>query len=61
MFRDADHALAEQAGTGHVVIEKELLQLGLKDRIKLRVSSFLALPAIIAASDMVATIPRPLA
>lgn len=61
MFREAGHALAEQAGTGHVIVEQELNRLGLRDRIKLRVSSFLALPTIIAAGDLVATIPRPLA
>ena len=61
MFCKADHALAEQAGTGHDIVEKNLVQMGLYDRIKLRVSSFLALPAIIASSDMIATIPRPLA
>jgi DNA-binding transcriptional LysR family regulator len=59
-FMEANHALAEAQGTGHYVVERRLAELGLMPRIGLRVPHFLALPMIIAASDMVATIPRPL-
>jgi DNA-binding transcriptional LysR family regulator len=60
-FMLASHALAEAQGTGHYVVERELVRLGLAKRIGVRVPHFLALPMIIAASDMVATIPLPLA
>lgn len=59
-FLDATHAVAEAEGTGHYVVERELEKAGLRDRIGLRVPHFLALPMIIASSDMVATIPKPL-
>ncbi len=60
-FMQASHALAEAQGTGHYVVERELERLGLARRIGVRIPHFLALPMIIAASDMVATIPLPLA
>lgn len=60
-FLDATHAVAEAAGTGHYVVEEQLARLGVRRRIGLRVPSFLALPPIVAASDMIATVPEPLA
>lgn len=60
-FLDATHAVAEAAGTGHYVVEEQLARLGVRRRIGLRIPSFLALPTIVAASDMVATVPEPLA
>ncbi|MBW4490912.1 MAG: LysR family transcriptional regulator [Trichocoleus desertorum ATA4-8-CV12] len=55
------HAVAQAQGTGHHAVEAALQRMGLLDNVGARVPHFLALPAIIAASDMVATIPRPLA
>lgn len=60
-FLDATHAVAEAAGTGHYVVEERLARLGVRRRIGLRIPNFLALPSIIAASDMIATVPEPLA
>ena len=60
-FLGCRHALAEAQGTGHFVLEKTLLRLAPDLRIGARVPHFLALPMIVAASDMVATVPRPLA
>ena len=60
-FLDASHAVAEAAGTGHYVVEEQLARLGVQRRIGLRTPSFLALPTIVAASDMIATVPEPLA
>lgn len=60
-FLDATHAVAEAAGTGHYVVEERLARLGVQRRIGLRIPNFLALPTIIASSDMIATVPEPLA
>lgn len=60
-FLAATHAVAEAVGTGHYVIERQLEQLGEARRIGLRVPNFLALPSIIASTDMIATVPEPLA
>lgn len=59
-FLAARHAIADAEGTGHYVVEETLAELGLAARIGLRVPHFLALPMIVAASDMIATIPQPL-
>jgi len=60
-FLKCRHALAEATGTGHIVVERALKRFGLGDRIGTRVPHFLALPMIVAASDLLATVPRPLA
>jgi DNA-binding transcriptional LysR family regulator len=57
-FLAARHAVAEAAGTGHHVVERALARAGLAPRIFVRVPNFLALPMIVAATDMVATVPR---
>ena len=60
LFRSARHAVAEAHGTGHGIVEKTLHRLGLGKQIGARVPHFLALPLIVASSDMLATVPRPL-
>lgn len=60
LFRNARHAIAEAHGTGHDIVEKTLHKLGLDRQIGARVPHFLALPLIVASSDMLATVPRPL-
>jgi DNA-binding transcriptional LysR family regulator len=60
-FVAARHAVADAEGTGHYVVEQALRALGISAKIGLRVPHFLALPLIVAASDMIATIPQPLA
>jgi DNA-binding transcriptional LysR family regulator len=55
------HAVAQAQGTGHHAVESALQRMGLLDSIGMRVPHFLALPTIVAACDMIATIPRPLA
>ncbi len=59
-FAQARHALAEAAGTGHHVVERLLKRQGLDSQIAARVPRFLSLPLIVAASDLLATVPRPL-
>jgi DNA-binding transcriptional LysR family regulator len=60
-FLGAIHAVAEAVGTGHYAIERQLQRLGVARQIGLRVPNFLALPRIIAATDMIATVPEQLA
>lgn len=57
-FAAARHAIATPGGTGHDIIERALIDHGLEDRIVLRVQNFLVLPSIVAASDLVAIVPR---
>ena len=60
-FLSARYAIAEARGTGHQVIERALQREGVAHRIGARLSGFLPLSMIVAASDMVATVPKPLA
>jgi len=54
----ASHAIAMPGGTGHGIIERTLVTLGLEHRIALRVQNFLVLPSIVAASDLIAIVPH---
>jgi DNA-binding transcriptional LysR family regulator len=60
-FVAATHAVADAEGTGHYVVAQALARLKPAPRIGLRVPQFLALPLIVGTSDMVATVPLPLA
>ncbi|OUM01580.1 LysR family transcriptional regulator [Variovorax sp. JS1663] len=60
-FTGERHAVAQAQGTGHHAVEAALQRMGLLDAIGARVPHFLALPTIVASSDLIATIPRPLA
>ena len=59
-FLNASHAVISSEGTGHEVIERVLAEKGLARRIALHVTRFLALPPIIANTDLIVTIPRAL-
>jgi DNA-binding transcriptional LysR family regulator len=60
IFLKERHAVARAEGTGHAIVERTLRKHGLDSRIAVRVPHFLALPMIVASSDLVATVPRPL-
>jgi DNA-binding transcriptional LysR family regulator len=52
-----DHVLVSPRGDASGAIDRALAGLGLKRRIALLVATYLALPAALAASDLVATVP----
>jgi DNA-binding transcriptional LysR family regulator len=61
-YRQAGHALVFSAGTGHgQVIERVLQRKDVRGRVALRITHFLALPAIVASTDLIATLPKNLA
>jgi len=60
-FASAGHVMVEIPASGHVVVENKLEALGLTPKIGARVSHFLAAALIVSATDMVATVPLPLA
>ncbi|MFC6520972.1 LysR substrate-binding domain-containing protein [Undibacterium arcticum] len=57
----ASHAIVSAPGTGHDVVERVLTEKGLKRRIALHVTHFLAIPLIVANTDLIVTIPTMLA
>ncbi len=54
----AMHVRVEAAGTGHGRVEQALAQQGLKRRICLTVPHYVALAQVLAATDLVATVPE---
>jgi DNA-binding transcriptional LysR family regulator len=61
LFHRADHLLVEYSGSGHIVIERALVDAGARDRIKLRMPQYLAAPHYIVATDLVWSAPAVLA
>lgn len=59
-FLRCRHAVAEAQGTGHAIVERALRRHGLAERVGARVPHFLSIPMIVASSDFIATVPRPL-
>jgi DNA-binding transcriptional LysR family regulator len=53
-----DHVLVSPRGDTSGAVDRALADFGLKRRIALLVATYLALPAVLAASDFVATVPR---
>lgn len=55
------HAVVSAAGSGHEIIESTLAKKGYQRRVALRLSHFLAIPLIVASTDLIVTIPTMLA
>jgi DNA-binding transcriptional LysR family regulator len=53
-----DHVLVSPRGDTSGAVDRVLADFGLKRRIALLVATYLALPVALAASDLVATVPR---
>ena len=53
-----DHVLVSPRGDTSGAVDRALADFGLKRRIALLVATYLALPAALAASDLVATVPQ---
>ncbi|WP_366943428.1 LysR family transcriptional regulator [Nevskia sp.] len=56
-YSAAEHVVVMSAGTGHVRVDALLDRQGIARRIRLRVPHFVAVGHILAASDMIATVP----
>jgi DNA-binding transcriptional LysR family regulator len=56
-----NHALVSPRGNPTGAVDQILVDLGLRRRISLLVATYLALPAALAASDLVATVPSRIA
>ncbi|HKM69751.1 MAG TPA: LysR family transcriptional regulator [Stellaceae bacterium] len=57
-YASLNHVLVSPRGDTSGAIDRNLADFGLKRRIALLVATYLALPAVLAASDLVATVPR---
>jgi DNA-binding transcriptional LysR family regulator len=53
-----NHALVSPRGTTTGALDRILVDFGLKRRIALLIATYLAVPAALAGSDLIATVPR---
>jgi len=60
-FCEQDHLLVEYSGSGHQVIERGLLDAGLRNQIRIRLPQYLSAPHFILTSDLVWCAPAALA
>ena len=56
-FLEAQHAVVQQEGKSHELFEEALAAQGMTRRIVLSIPHFLAIPLILAESDLVVTVP----
>ncbi len=56
-FLAAQHAVVHQEGKSHEVFEEALAAQGLARRVVLSIPHFLAIPLVIAESDLIVTVP----
>ncbi len=57
-FLDGSHVLIESMGSGHRVIERKLVEHGIRRDVALRVPHFLVIPMVVANTDRIVTIPN---
>jgi DNA-binding transcriptional LysR family regulator len=60
-FLELSHAVVQAVGRSNELFETEMKKRGLRRRIQLLSCHFVTLPAIIAQTDLIATVPRHLA
>jgi DNA-binding transcriptional LysR family regulator len=57
-YLGASHAVVCPEGRTHDLFDRELQKLGHVRRVRLEIPHYLSLPAIVSASDLIATVPR---
>ena len=57
-FKQERHAVIIAAGTGHELVERELDRLGVQRHVALQLPNFLGIGALVAATDLVVTVPQ---
>jgi DNA-binding transcriptional LysR family regulator len=56
-FLEEGHAVVQQEGKSHELFEQALVEQGMTRRVVLSIPHFLAIPLIIAESDLIVTVP----
>lgn len=60
-YAAAEHVAVVAAGTGHGIVDEVIARSGVTRRVRLTVPHFVAMGHILAATDLVATVPQALA
>lgn len=61
LFSAGEHLLVEYSGSGHVVIERALVDAGARHRIRIRLPQYMAAPHFVIGSDLLWSVPAILA
>jgi DNA-binding transcriptional LysR family regulator len=57
-FKAEAHVVVSTSGTGHLIVDKTMEQLGIRRQVMLQIPNFLGLATVIGASDYLCTLPR---
>ena len=60
-YQAEEHAVVTSSGTGHLILDREILRLGIARKVALRVPNYLGIAFVIEQTDMLVTIPERLA
>lgn len=60
-FSDSEHLLVEYSGSGHLQLERALVEAGARKRIKVRLPQYLSAPHFVVSSDLLWSVPAVLA
>lgn len=60
-FIAQDHLLVEYSGSGHLMLERALVEAGARKRIKVRLPQYLSAPHFVLSSDLLWSVPAVLA
>tara|TARA_R100001143_G_scaffold63550_1_gene71794 strand:+ start:1560 stop:2465 length:906 start_codon:yes stop_codon:yes gene_type:complete len=56
-FQDEEHVIVKTSGTGHLIIEHNLQQQGLKRKVGVQVPNFIGVATVVGSSNLIATLP----
>lgn len=57
-FQEEQHVVVKTSGTGHLVVDKAIQELGLQRKIAVRIPNFIGLATVVGATDYLSTLPR---
>ena len=60
-FSESEHLLVEYSGSGHLLLERALVEAGARNRIRVRLPQYLAAPHFVIGSDLLWSVPAVLA
>lgn len=60
-YEAEEHAVVTSSGTGHLILDREIVRQGIARKVALRVPNYLGIAFVIEQTDMLVTIPARLA
>jgi DNA-binding transcriptional LysR family regulator len=57
-FQEEQHVVVKTSGTGHLVVDKAIQELGLVRKVAVQIPNFIGLATVVGATDYLCTLPR---